>query len=1177
MMHREGQNTGMSENAGSADERIILRSGAELRVDRQGSAGRMELRIRLKSDRRCLLHWGLSPSLSGPWQRPPKSMWPKDTKASGQQAVETPFEQDHGEGRIVIGMNRLPEPAGIAFVLFYPDENRWDNNHGRNYYIRIFAGERPSLTPAEALTEETSGQEVLYDSLHDLDGRGSLALAVSKGGDAHRLTVITSLSGPLLLHWGLARRDRGAWSLPPAGMRPAGTAVFDDTAVQTPFVSGEGGLGRLRLELPHSDLPRGVCFVLREVDTGRWLKKDHGHDFYVPIDDPSCRNLDSSDPHLSALAEPVVSAEMSRNSWTLMHRFDLCHDLLDRVGGSVEGLALLFVWLRYSAIRQLDWQRNYNTKPRELSHSLDRLTQKLAGIYVRVPAGREIVRLMFTSVGRGGEGQRIRDEILEIMHRHRVKEVSGHFLEEWHQKLHNNTTPDDIVICEAYLAFLKGHGDLDAFYRTLRNGGVSRQRLENYERPIRSDPDFVPHLREGLIRDFEHFLGTLRAVHSGVDLETAVKSAGGSLDPACDDLLRFIGRHREDDTLPPASLAEKIAEVRGRIRERLDKGREVREMLFLDLALESTLRTVLERRLDAPAGTEEQVGLIRWSLENFVLSHEDPEIDACLRHGRVLAREHRSGENWALQAAALVERLNRGLAEFDRRFGELLQPKAEFLGQAFGADAWAVDTFSEEVVRGTLASVLAILLRRLHGRLREAARLGDWQVVSPGRGGGRLEVVEALESVQGTRFDRPVVVLADRISGYEEIPEGVTAILTPQGVDALSHIAIRARNGRILFATCHNAETVGRLRSLQGSGIRLRMNGSGDVVIEEGEGEPVERARRPTLPSASMAFTPRFVGYAVPSEAFEEQTVGRKSLNLKRLTDRLPDWISVPRSVAVPFGVFDRVRTHGPNRCVSRDYDRLAEQVGVEAEGVLEQLRQAVLSLQAPEGLLQALYEVMERAGIPQPEDPDKAWSCIKRVWASKWNRRACLSRKARGMDHASLHMAVLIQEVVDAEYGFVIHTVNPLSGNRDEVYGEAVLGLGETLVSNQPGSALRFVSAKEQPDPGILAYPSKSVGLYGRGLIFRSDSSGEDLAGYAGAGLYDSFLLKPPDAVRLDYGNERLFEDTGFLREFAVTLTRLGLAIERLFGEPQDIEGAFAKGRYYVVQTRPQVGFGDA
>lgn len=28
-------------------------------------------------------------------------------------------------------------------------------------------------------------------------------------------------------------------------------------------------------------------------------------------------------------------------------------------------------------------------------------------------------------------------------------------MEEWHQKLHNNTTPDDVPICQAYIAFLE--------------------------------------------------------------------------------------------------------------------------------------------------------------------------------------------------------------------------------------------------------------------------------------------------------------------------------------------------------------------------------------------------------------------------------------------------------------------------------------------------------------------------------------------------------------------------------------------------------------------------------------------------------------------------------------------------------------------------------------------------
>jgi alpha-glucan,water dikinase len=169
--------------------------------------------------------------------------------------------------------------------------------------------------------------------------------------------------------------------------------------------------------------------------------------------------------------------------------------------------------------------------------------------------------------------------------------------------------------------------------------------------------------------------------------------------------------------------------------------------------------------------------------------------------------------------------------------------------------------------------------------------------------------------------------------------------------------------------------------------------------------------------------------------------------------------------------------------------------------------------------------------------------------------------------------MAVLVQEVIEADYSFVIHTVNPSTGNRDEIYAEVVLGLGETLVANYPGRALSFTSRKGMHDPLVLTFPSKSHGLYGGGLIFRSDSNGEDLPGFAGAGLYDSFMLPPPRKVPLDYTDEPLCWDEHFRKNLLVNIALIGTMVERVLGRPQDIEGAYCKGQYFVVQTRPQVG----
>jgi len=43
--------------------------------------------------------------------------------------------------------------------------------------------------------------------------------------------------------------------------------------------------------------------------------------------------------------------------------------------------------------------------------------------------------------------------------------------QDWHQKLHNNTTPDDVPICEAYLAYLEQNGNVDAYWRVLADAG----------------------------------------------------------------------------------------------------------------------------------------------------------------------------------------------------------------------------------------------------------------------------------------------------------------------------------------------------------------------------------------------------------------------------------------------------------------------------------------------------------------------------------------------------------------------------------------------------------------------------------------------------------------------------------------------------------------------------------
>ena len=120
-------------------------------------------------------------------------------------------------------------------------------------------------------------------------------------------------------------------------------------------------------------------------------------------------------------------------------------------------------------------------------------------------------------MGKGiGNGQEIRDEILKVMSRNKiVKNPLNNFYEQWHQKLHNNTTPEDIIICEGVISFLKNKGDINSYWKVLNDNGINKERLASYDRKIINEPWYNPNYN---IADFENYLQIIKRVHSTTDL-----------------------------------------------------------------------------------------------------------------------------------------------------------------------------------------------------------------------------------------------------------------------------------------------------------------------------------------------------------------------------------------------------------------------------------------------------------------------------------------------------------------------------------------------------------------------------------------------------------------------------------------------------------------------------------
>ena len=222
------------------------------------------------------------------------------------------------------------------------------------------------------------------------------------------------------------------------------------------------------------------------------------------------------------------------------------------------------------------------------------------------------------------------------------------------------------------------------------------------------------------------------------------------------------------------------------------------------------------------------------------------------------------------------------------------------------------------------------------------------------------------------------MMVADRVMGDEEIPEGVTAVIAPDVTDIVSHIAVRARNANILFASCHDAGIFQRLKSMQGHFIHLNVRPNGDVVItESAAGAPLSPP--PASPPIRTSLLENFSEqYSVAAGDFTEQIVGGKSGRLARLRDRLPEWIHLPSSVALPFGVFERVLKCNANKDAARHYNQLIEELQKDGHETLTALRETVLAVKAPAELPATLHDVMNVAGLPWPDDWKKAWHRIK-------------------------------------------------------------------------------------------------------------------------------------------------------------------------------------------------------
>ncbi|RKH95723.1 phosphoenolpyruvate synthase [Corallococcus sp. AB038B] len=164
----------------------------------------------------------------------------------------------------------------------------------------------------------------------------------------------------------------------------------------------------------------------------------------------------------------------------------------------------------------------------------------------------------------------------------------------------------------------------------------------------------------------------------------------------------------------------------------------------------------------------------------------------------------------------------------------------------------------------------------------------------------------------------------------------------------------------------------------------------------------------------------------------------------------------------------------------------------------------------------------------------------VRACWASAYGERVVAYRKAQGLTEEP-EIAVVVQAMVDSARAGVMFTMDPASGNPQHVVIEGAFGLGEVVVGGQVEPDTYVV---DRMGPRLL---EARVGE----KAFRM--------------VRDGVGREKREDLTQEQARARVLTDVEVLE-----LTRLGLRVERHYGEPQDIEWAEQEGRFYLVQSRP-------
>ena len=796
--------------------------------------------------------------------------------------------------------------------------------------------------------------------------------------------------------------------------------------------------------------------------------------------------------------------------------------------------------------------------------------------------------------------------IRDIAHRsdipHDLKQEIKHKLQN---KLHRNASPDDLIVCEYFINKIKDENysddfknEFNIFYDELKeffNSSGLEKILEKFK-----------EISEEYVSNTQDIINCLKSN----DLVKKIELITEFREKICYKIIK-------DEVL---EQEENIQKTLLQTTSNLDIELENKLFVIISEYINNLTKNINQNKFEINF-FKKLLNLFKLCLKNIKTSQiaEKQVENLYLDFVHFIKNIETNDLNRfkMLQIKSIIERGNNISIEICSNLEHLFNiDNLLFLGEKLCINQRAILVFVESFIRSNIIFQFSKCCDLLMTIIRDYLQLPPFNIINKGKVQGEFYYFENIDLYNKAEIkdNNDKILFIEKSDGTEEIPKNVKGIVLNQDLSQLSHISIRVRqhgavfccvldfkvfkeyinkykNKDLIYFECLDERKINikRIEYLEKLGnpqkeiniilAESNKNNEGkieDNVKEENDieiliysvkdknisntGSKFEKIKKLNeISENSNLFVVPFA-LCIPNTVYNYFFKSFISENKQYLTKLESTEI---KDLDIESEIF---RNHFINYIMS-----LYNQKNTKIKLILEKIFSEFSSLKSNNNLLAIrsssnLEDNSGQAGAGlfdsylniKLNDEQEIIKNIAKVWASLFNSRAIINRKNLNIKASEAKMSVIIMQMTEPEFSYVIHTINPVNKNENEIYIELALGLGETLAqSNQKGAPYRLIYNRKDDKVNIL-----------------------NLSSY-------NYLLerKTNDVKIIEYRNQELTKSEEFINNVGKNLGKIGIKIEEEVENKnddknkvwQDIEGNYVNignecENYFIVQTRPEI-----